>query len=166
MPAKFASSPTGASATTGSALLPFNLRKKEKTMGEVVDLFPQRVTTDEYFGGCPQCGKNNGFLNIGRGHWFVCDDHKTTWLIGSNLFSCWRDETEADWQRNDYRLAEYSNVEPIYPEPTEEDLRQRAEHEVWSAECKRIDKGFGVVSGPKGMRAIEAWENPFDDLPF
>ena len=63
------------------------------------------ITTDEYFGGCPECGENNGYLNVNRSHWSVCDAHRTKWLIGENLFSAWRDETEAEWQRNEERLA-------------------------------------------------------------
>ena len=27
---------------------------------------------DNNFGGCPTCHKTDGFLNIGRDHWFVC----------------------------------------------------------------------------------------------
>ncbi len=90
-------------------------------MGDVVKLESQRITTDEYFGGCPECGKNNGYLNCERTHVFFCETHKTAWAAGSNLFSSWHDETEADWQRNEERLATYREVEPIYPEPTEEE---------------------------------------------
>ena len=78
------------------------------------------TTTTEHFGGCPECGRNDGFLNTGPGHWFFCDAHKTKWCEGSNLFSGWRDETEADWQRNADVLAGCREVEPIYPEPTYE----------------------------------------------
>jgi len=42
---------------------------------------------DNYFGGCPECGGTHGYLNVNRNHWFVCDDHKTAWFIGSNIFS-------------------------------------------------------------------------------
>ena len=86
-------------------------------MGEVVRLLDARaaITTDEYFGGCPQCGRNDGYMNIGREHWFVCNRHKTKWLIGSNLFSGWKDEDEGVWTRNEYRLENYMEVEPIDP---------------------------------------------------
>ena len=47
---------------------------------------------------CPVCGKNDGHINIGRGHWFYCIQHKKRQYVGSNLFSAWRDETE-DEQR-------------------------------------------------------------------
>ena len=133
-------------------------------MGDMVTLNPRQVTTDEYFGGCPECGKSDGYLNVGRNHWGVCDTHKTTWPIGANLFSSWHDETEAEWQQNEERLATYSIVEPIRPEPTEEDRRHKEEHKAWRAECQRIDKGFGVVCGPDGVRAIEPGENPLDAL--
>lgn len=102
-------------------------------MGKVVQ-FPtaieateaaQQVTTDEYFGGCPHCGETDGYLNVGREHWFVCDAHKTKWHVGSNLFSSWHDETEEGWLKNEYRLSQFMEVEPIYPELTEEE-RERA----------------------------------------
>jgi hypothetical protein len=65
-----------------------------------------------YFGGCPSCHKTDGYVNIGRVHWFVCDAHRTRWSAGSNLFSCWRDETEEIWQKNHERFGPYREVEP------------------------------------------------------
>lgn len=128
-------------------------------MGDVVKFESQRITTDEYFGGCPECGQNDGYLNIGRTHVFFCETHETAWAAGSNLFSSWHDETKADWQRNEERLATYSTVEPIYPEPTEEERRKMEEHNVLMS---RVDKGYGVAFGPDGPRAIKPHENPFD----
>ena len=89
-------------------------------MGKVVE-FPSaraNVTTDEYFGGCPHCGKNDELMNVGREHWFVCNRHKTKWRIGSNLFSGWKDEDEAVWTRNEYRLERFMEVEPIHRRDT------------------------------------------------
>ncbi len=83
-------------------------------MSDVVQ-FKQRVTTDQYFGGCPHCGGNDGYMNVGSEHWFRCDEHRTNWKAGSNLFSGWRNEDETIWRENEYRLAEYQTVEPIYP---------------------------------------------------
>jgi hypothetical protein len=75
-----------------------------------------KITTDNYFGGCPRCGGNDGYYNIGKGHWFVCDRCKTVWLFGSNIFSTWRDEDEDTWRRNHRRIADYEEVEPIHPQ--------------------------------------------------
>ena len=83
-------------------------------MGNVVQFTP-KPTMLEYFGGCPHCDQINGYINIGRDHWFICDRHKTKWLAGSNLFSGWCDEDEETWKRNRFKLAEYMVVEPIYP---------------------------------------------------
>ena len=83
-------------------------------MGDVLPFKP-KPTTDEYFGGCPHCGQNDGYMNIGREHWFVCGRHRTKWLAGSNLFSGWRDEDEATWERNRFKLAGYTVVEPTHP---------------------------------------------------
>ena len=86
-------------------------------MGEVVGLSGARanVTTEAYFGGCPYCGANDGHVNVEREHWCVCNRHKTKWRIGSNLFSGWKDEGEAEWTRNEYRLENFMEVEPIRP---------------------------------------------------
>jgi hypothetical protein len=73
------------------------------------------VETDEYFGGCPQCGRNDGCFNVRQNHWFVCDEHRTKWCAGFNLFSSWQDEDECCWETNAQRLAEYSEVKPIRP---------------------------------------------------
>ena len=128
-------------------------------MSEVVQFKPKQEPG--YFGGCPECGGDDGCLNVGRNHWFKCDEHKTTWWVGSNLFSFWREETEADWQLNADRLDGHRIVKPIYAEPTEEERRERERLEKDNAEAKRIDKGYGVAFGPDGMRALEADEIPF-----
>ena len=123
-----------------------------------------KVTTDEYFGGCPQCGKSDGYLNVSRSHIGVCHEHRTKWPIGANLFSSWKDETEEDWRRNADKLTDYSKVDPIYPEPTEEERQRMEAQKALDAECRRIDKGYGVELGPNGPRAIE--KNEDTGIPF
>jgi len=80
-------------------------------MGDVIQL-----SEANNFGDCPECGRNDGYINIGRGHWFVCHKHQTMWFIGSNLFSDWKEETEEE-QRNNFDLlglASFKRVEPWY----------------------------------------------------
>lgn len=64
------------------------------------------------FGGCPLCLRNDGFLDVGRDHWFICRAHKTKWYGGSNLFSLWREETADDWNKHSEELAEFTEIEP------------------------------------------------------
>ena len=71
------------------------------------------MPTEEYFGGCPVCGKNDGYLNSGRDHWFICDKHLMKWHIGSNLFSSWRDMTDEEATEQADQLAEYRPVKPV-----------------------------------------------------
>jgi hypothetical protein len=73
------------------------------------------MTVESYFGGCPQCGKDDGYTNVGRSHWFFCKAHKTKWCIGANLFSSWRDETEDEQRRayDEIGMGEYTEVEPL-----------------------------------------------------
>jgi hypothetical protein len=82
------------------------------------------------FGLCPHCRNNDGYVNVGRGHWFVCDEHKVMWFAGTNLFSSWRDETDEE-QRRAWAargLDEYSDIEPYYPpqEDSEDSQKDRA----------------------------------------
>lgn len=66
-----------------------------------------------YFGGCPACAGNDGFLNVERNHFMVCHAHRVRWWIGSNLFSGWRDEDPEGWKTNAALLATYRAVEPL-----------------------------------------------------
>ena len=76
---------------------------------------PARIErADNHFGACPLCGGSDQFLNIGRDHWMVCERHKVKWPIGSNLFGCWRSETEEDWKHNAEVLRAYAQVKPVY----------------------------------------------------
>lgn len=75
----------------------------------------------DYFGGCPECGQNDGYFNVGRDHFFRCDAHKTCWCVGANLFSSWRYEDEATWGDNARRYSDYMRVEPIQGAPCEPD---------------------------------------------
>ncbi len=69
----------------------------------------------EYFGGCPTCESSDGYINIGRGHWFHCAEHRVRWFIGSNLFSSWKDETETEQRATYDRLdfGTFTDVEPV-----------------------------------------------------
>jgi hypothetical protein len=75
-------------------------------------------TLEGYWGLCPICKKTDGYINIGRGHWFLCEKHRTCWSIGSNLFSSWRAETEVVQQRlcEEIGFNTFRVVKPFYPE--------------------------------------------------
>ncbi len=64
------------------------------------------------WGACPYCGSNDGYLNVGRTHWFICREHKIRWWVGCNIWPTWKHETEEDWTRNAALLADYAQVEP------------------------------------------------------
>lgn len=78
-------------------------------MGEVIN-FPVQV---HLYGGCPHCRKHDGYLNIGREHWFVCKKHKTKWYCRGQ-FTDMKYETPEGWDRNTEYLKNYQEVEPIY----------------------------------------------------
>ena len=66
-----------------------------------------------YFGGCPHCHRDDGYLDVGREHWFVCVEHRTKWFAGSNLFSSWREQTPLDRLLSERTLARFRAVKPI-----------------------------------------------------
>ena len=69
---------------------------------------------DDYWGLCPTCHKTDGFANHGRDHYFLCEEHKVMWCVGSNLFSSWRDDPAADTFCANY--GHYEIVKPFYHE--------------------------------------------------
>lgn len=89
---------------------------KSPEMDSRVDFF------SDHFGCCLKCKKPmDRFVNIGRGHWAVCEKDKTKWFIGSNLFSSWRHETDDDWRRNFEQIKDFEEVEPWYRASAEPD---------------------------------------------
>jgi hypothetical protein len=72
---------------------------------------PDYGATGEHFGSCPVCGTSGCYLNLGRTHVFYCEEHKIGWIVGSNLFSSWREETEEDWQRNLAKLDDFEKID-------------------------------------------------------
>ena len=65
------------------------------------------------FGCCPKCGYA-GIVNVGRSHYGVCLEHELFWPIGSNLFSCWRDEPEFLHELCAALLKHFHQVKPSY----------------------------------------------------
>lgn len=67
---------------------------------------------DSPFGLCPECGSNDGYINIGREHWFYCLKHRVCWCVGSNLFSSWREQTE-DEQHEAFNHLEFGTFRKV-----------------------------------------------------
>jgi ribosomal protein L37AE/L43A len=64
--------------------------------------------------GCPKCQANDGYINHGTHHWFVCTKCKVKWYHGSRLFSSWQHDTVEE-QATDLRIFnEYETVEPVF----------------------------------------------------
>lgn len=64
-------------------------------------------------GICPKCGKTDGFVNLGKEHWFICRDHKYKWFAGVNLFEGWENQTVAQTESIDLMLSRYKEVMPL-----------------------------------------------------
>jgi hypothetical protein len=84
---------------------------------DVLDAFGVGVSNearaDDYFGVCPVCLRPGVCYNIGREHWFVCEEHRVRWYVGSALFGTWRDESEEQWARNWEKMKDYDDVKAI-----------------------------------------------------
>ena len=69
-----------------------------------------RVRSDPYFGLCECERPASRYVNVNRNHFMLCDDCRTYWCAGSNLFSSWRDETKEEWARNAALLQTYREI--------------------------------------------------------
>jgi len=120
--------------------------------------------SDNHFGVCPKCHKNNGHLNIERTHWFVCHNCKTKWNVGSNLFSAWKHEDESIWMENAKRIADYEEVEP-YHEKVENNLDGKnlkvPDADNWK---DQIDTAFKKIQERISKISSEDWTRFCRDL--
>ena len=69
------------------------------------------IEVEDYFGGCPECGKLDNVLNVGRDHWAVCHTHMAKWNFGNGLLSSWRTENEDIWRANFELIDGYTEVD-------------------------------------------------------
>jgi hypothetical protein len=74
--------------------------------------FPE-IEYSVHCGLCPSCGKTDGFVNLGKEHWFICRDHKSKWFGGVNLFEGWENQTVAQAESIELMLNSYKEVVPI-----------------------------------------------------
>jgi hypothetical protein len=74
-----------------------------------------RLPAADHFGQCPKCKKNDGFVNIGRNHWFFCRRHRVKWYGGHDVFPGWRDEPAGLWLRNEELMSFFLEIEPFMP---------------------------------------------------
>lgn len=70
------------------------------------------------------CGQTDGYLNVGRNHYFVCDTHRTKWYVGFNVFSV--HEGPEQWDINSKLLDTYAKVKPVKEWPIRKEKKVRA----------------------------------------
>lgn len=93
----------------------------------------------DHFHGCPHCPPERGPDNVyneGRHHTGACHEHRTTWDLGSNLFSSWRQETEAE-QRERWR--EIENYTAVNDRPRQQPERDDAIRALADGDFDRED---------------------------
>jgi hypothetical protein len=74
--------------------------------------FPE-IQYSMHCGVCPKCGKSDGFVNLGKEHWFICRVHKSKWFAGANLFEGWENQTVAQAQSIELMLDSYKEIVPV-----------------------------------------------------
>lgn len=84
----------------------------ERALNKLMDLFVE--LPDDHDGLCPDCLQPGYVRNIRQDNWAYCDEHKTKWLIGGNVYTDWQEETEAIWKENAAYLSELREVEPTF----------------------------------------------------
>ena len=62
---------------------------------------------DYYFGHCGVEGHEPMGINIGKANYICCHDCKVYWIVGGNLFSGWKLESEELWKKNAELLETY-----------------------------------------------------------
>ena len=73
------------------------------------------VYCDAYWGLCPHCKRNDGYLTVRRARWYICHRHRLRWYVRNNEFSTWRHETPEGWKDKlaligDYEVLEWKDV--------------------------------------------------------
>ena len=76
----------------------------------MIDPGPPVYTEEQPFGACPICHSQDGYYNAGRTHRFICHEHKLAWVVGSNLFSSWRGETEEEQRERWREIEDYEDI--------------------------------------------------------
>ena len=74
--------------------------------------FPE-IQSNTHFGSCPLCGNSDGYVNLGKEHWFICRDHKFKWFAGVNMFEGWENQTVAQAECIENMLRAYQEVVPL-----------------------------------------------------
>jgi hypothetical protein len=71
---------------------------------------------NEYWGVCPVCHHNDGYINIGSAHWRLCEEHKLVWSRDASQFSRWRDETDEQLRATyeEFGFASFTEVQGVY----------------------------------------------------
>lgn len=110
--------------------------------------------SESYFGACPVCEQSDGYMNVGRHHYFVCHTHRKKWCAGSNLLSGWREEPASVHEENAAQLEAYEKVEPIYPDPSKP--RPKVRPPKIEVTCEEGDQALRTSAR---MVLNEAYEN-------
>lgn len=114
---------------------------------------PDYIPSYGQFGECPECGRNDGYANAGKSHTFFCREHKTRWLVGSNLFSSWQDHTEEEqfaiW--NEIGLEGFREVKPATEPAAIRELRSKRRQRTFDRSSKPDSFGSALKLAQQTM---------------
>ena len=106
------------------------------------------MMSDERFGLCPVCGGEDGYLDCGRGHWFVCETHRVRWFAGFNISTSWRLRNQTDpsylARFESFLIVDGWSQErnpPALPSVVVDALERVLEH-LWAEESRDYESGL------------------------
>ena len=121
-----------------------------------------------FFGVCPTCRRQNGWIAGAEGDWFFCDTHRVRWTLMGDVLGGWRDMTAEERFANADQLSGYREVEPfdIRKHGTDE---ERAAYAEMLQIAERLGLGLRVYAQPF-TDPLDPVSEPAiprpDDLPF
>jgi hypothetical protein len=65
------------------------------------------ITVSTPYGGCPQCGRNDGLLRVDETDWLICGEHKLRWFAPS-YFDGWKFDEQ---RRAREMMRDYNDIE-------------------------------------------------------
>jgi hypothetical protein len=118
----------------------------------------------ERFGACPTCHKNDGYINSGKSHWFMCVEHRVKWCPAANLFSSWMYET-AEEQREQWDkigMDTYTTIEEPYhgeEDTSDDEQRQSPMEDLEVQPDDSFDESENIVPTLKTAKHIPGSNN-------
>jgi len=75
--------------------------------------FPVKQEWRVWFGVCPECLDNDGYLHLGPEAYAVCHEHEAKWPLGKILTAEWEKTSDRQFVAYQILLDTYKVIEPV-----------------------------------------------------